>query len=378
MDIFKRFEGIYLSPKALAQKELDRLVVAMADTNKDLQTSENEYLDCANRYLSHADRIYQRALDAFKDDDYERCKALVESAVVHLQIATLVVQSSADAAFEAGFTDESAQYLINHLLESIAKTKLTVESANYQVSSEVHKCLLRVVEISNQSVAALIDFEEEDARLSADAGILLLYWVLLQIELENDQPIFDLQLPNHTGNKFDVPMKQFANDMADCRKLFFQRGKTLAPRAKNHLTEAEKYFDQCLENIVDGDFDETETNIAAGTTELRLATELAARGAAKVLDDQETTDEEKPEERIKSFKSVAGRLINTARKTKIREPEIFEKRIDAAYHYYVRACQSLEEGTLVEAQRLAKAAYLDIDFARQIALTKNQPQYRDL
>src|ERR1700678_3823408 len=161
MDIFKRFEGIYLSPKALAQKELDRLVVAMADTNKDLQTSENEYLDCANRYMSHADRIYQRALDAFKDDDYGRCKALVESSVVHLQIAALVARSSADATFEAGFTDESAEYIVNHLLESIAKTKLTVESANYQVSSEVQKCLLRVVEKSYQSVAALKDSAEE-------------------------------------------------------------------------------------------------------------------------------------------------------------------------------------------------------------------------
>ena len=378
MDIFKQLEGYYLSPKALAQKGLDRLVEAMADTNRDLQTAENEYLDCANQYMARADRIYERALAAFKDEEYEQCKALIEGSVVYLQMAVLIVQSSADETFDAGFADGSAECLINLLLESIAKTKLTVEAANHQVSSAVHRCILRVVALYNQALLSLRECEDDDARLSADAGIHLLNWVILQIEIENNETMFELHLPSHTGNKFDAQMKEFAKDLAECRKLFFQRGKTLAPRAKNHLIEAEKYFDLCLENIVTGDFDDTETNIAAGMTEVKLATELAARGAAKVSEDPEATSEESLEDRVKSFKSLAHKLISTARKSNVREPEVFEKKIDAAYHYFMRACDHLEGGFLAEAQRLAKAAYLDIDFAKQIALTKHKPEYRDL
>jgi hypothetical protein len=56
---------------------------------------------------------------------------------------------------------------------------------------------------------------------------------------------------------------------------------------------------------------------------------------------------------------------------------IFQRRMDSDLVYFGRAAFQFKGDNLPEALRLATAAYLDLDFAWQIALTIAKPEYRD-
>lgn len=119
------------------------------------------------------------------------------------------------------------------------------------------------------------------------------------------------------------------------------------------------------------------------TTTAGLQVEFAERLFKSSLTEHGTAkdgEEGKAEQMQRQVATFTARLEKIKKLCAKRAPqaEFAGKRLDAALQFYEQALKALDNQDFAEAERLARACHLDLDFARQLVFSAETAKYADL
>jgi hypothetical protein len=127
-----------------------------------------------------------------------------------------------------------------------------------------------------------------------------------------------------------------------------------------------------IDSLIDNDPGAVKTAVSAGMMQLEHARRLLqSTDPGRIHENnsaQAATDENALVEQIQI---AAGAM-------KMKEHDKFEKHLRASVQFFEKAKEAMHSGDHDEAERLAKAAWLDLDFAQQLAFSKQRAKYRDI
>jgi hypothetical protein len=381
MEWVRKIENYFQTPKVSTQRALDLLVDTIAETNQLVEIAQTSLKIRAAAHLTTAEEQYNSALKHFQLEEYSACQRLVEQSSTHLQMALMLLDGRAEAetnligdAFD--FPRDSTEFLLNHLLESIARTKLIVESGNFHVNQKVQDILFETVKVSKQSLSALKNEETKDARHFCLAALLLLSRVCALLSVDNRQSSWQIEFPEASNSEPVARVRHVIDEMTTCLNLIADAGIVNSSKIERHFKEAEEHLGECIAAIMDGEIYAVGNACVAALSELDLCQQLAAHSAS--TNEPEVGNPEFSAERsFKALEVESAKIVRIAQKASVRDFRIFQRRIDSALVYFGRAAFQFKGDNLPEALRLATAAYLDVDFAWQIALTTAKPEYRE-
>ncbi|HEY9772456.1 MAG TPA: hypothetical protein V6C81_01465 [Planktothrix sp.] len=377
MDIFDKFEAFIgdLQGKNSLQRRLSALVNEIADCNSMVATCDSPFAKNARQHLIDADQNYKQALQNLKSGAHEDCVLYVAKAEIHAHCARANLTFGDNDVFDPAIADTSVAKSLELLSESIVRTKLAIEYSNCKVAHRIADGLKTVVALFMSAVNKLSHDRDEKARRVANGGMLLLYSLTRQLNADNDQTIIEIKLPTDGVFKEDKAIKQLADRLYECRRIFVGCGFAIPASLESHFFDSELALFGAIDAIVDNDPQAVDANIAAGMLEVDLAEKLM-----KNLDPSagQPPDGETTEALPADVRSIAHRLQDQAKELKLQDATLLHKHLKAAVNFYQKAKRALDEGDNFEAERLGKAAWLDLDFAHQIVFSKKKPEYREL
>jgi hypothetical protein len=381
MEWVRKIETYFVTPRVSAHKALELLVQTIAETNKFVEITQSSFKSRALAHLSLAEEQYNGALKHFQQGEYSACQRLIEQSSTHLQMAQILLDGQSEVGTNSVFANfdfpkDSTEYLLNHLLESIARTKLIVESGNLHVSQKAQDILFETVKVARQSLSALKNEESKDARHFGVAALLLLTRVCALLSLDNRQSTFQIEFPEAAVDEPVAQVRHLLNEMTSCLNLIADAGIVNSAKIERHFKEAEEHFGECIAAIMEAEFYSVGNAVVAALSELDLCRQLAAHSASTIEPAVESA-QFSAEQSFKALEVESAKIVRIAQKVAVRDFRIFQRRIDSSLVYFGRAAFQFRGDNLPEALRLATAAYLDLDFAWQIALTTAKPEYRD-
>jgi len=381
MEWVRKIETYFVTPKVSTHKALDLLVATISETNKVVEITQSTFKNRALAHLTLAEEQYDLALKHFQQGEYTACQRQIELSSTHLQMAQLLLDGQSEVEIDSiaavfDFPKDSTEYLLNHLLESIARTKLIVESGNLHVSQKAQDILFETVKVAKQSLSALKNDEIEDARHFCVAALLLLTRVCALLSIDNRQSPWQVDFPEAAVDEPVARVRHLLREMTTCLNLIADAGIVNSAKIERHFKEAEEHLGESITAIMEAEFYLVENAVIAALSELDLVRQLAAHSASATEPDDRNVLFS-AERSFKALEAESSKIVRIAQKVAVRDFRIFQRRIDSALVYFGRAAFQFKGDNLPEALRLATAAYLDLDFAWQIALTTAKPEYRD-
>ncbi|MDR3616941.1 MAG: hypothetical protein P4L53_25510 [Candidatus Obscuribacterales bacterium] len=381
MEWVRKIENYFQTPKVSTRKALDLLVQAIAETNKFVEITQSSLKSRALAHLSLAEEQHNAALKHFQQEEYSACQRLIEQSSTHLQMAQMLLDGLSEVetntiAASFDFPKDSTEYLLNYLLESIARTKLIVESGNLHVSQKAQDILFETVKVAKHSLSALKNEETKDARHFCVAALLLLTRVCALLSIDNRQSSWKIEFPETAIDEPVARVRHVIDEMTNCLNLIADAGIVNSAKIERHFKEAEEHLGECVAAIMDGEIYSVGNSAVAALSELDLCRQLSAHSASTTESDDERA-KFSADRSFKALESESAKIVRIAQKVAVRDFRIFQRRMDSTLVYFGRAAFQFKEDNLPEALRLATAAYLDLDFAWQIALTTAKPEYRD-
>jgi len=366
MSIFRKFEQL-LSVIASPHKKVDLLSSLLSEHGSVLENYEGAHLAHVSRHRELAQKLCKHAFDLLKVDDLVEANAHAESGILHLELAhqlATMKDDTQDMQIDAD-TDEGK---IGRLMDYVAQLKEVVEFSELSISDTVHEELLRVVRLLFAGLGDLEKGRGADASRQASAGIVALQWAMYLIEIENDQSLRHLRLPYSRDNQAEIRTCLLAKKMAECRKTFIDLKHGIPPDVETHLIDAEEKFGNCLDNIVLGDYEAVELDVRAGLIDV----ESAEQKTKKILLSPDFDYSDESAASIRNFKLDAWRIIRSAEQMQLFRLDSFKTRIQSAVNQFACANKDCDLKKFDQAERLARAAQLDLDFCSHIINTESQ------
>lgn len=360
-------------------KELNALSDSIAEKNKLLEIEGRDVPAPVGNHLERADKNYQLAIEQFKEEDYTECQRFIERGELHIQLAEHQMQCNGQAALEVDFSspDSRLEALLSELGQAIVRLKLTVEYANYQVPAKVKKSLIKVASRHLSALDLLKANKPEEASVTAQAALLKLHWCALRIGVENRQAHLDLRLSKKLLSRCAWHIKEFADRLSASLERFEDAGISIPSTLAEHLRSSEDSLRTSIQALLDDDESGVEASVAAGLSELNLSEKLLAASPGAVREPGRRAHSAENSELYCTTMERLKQALSMAPVANIEKIQIIEKHLDASASYFDNAESKVNAGDLSEASRLARAAYLDLDYARQIALSKSAPRYLD-
>lgn len=334
------------------------------------------FIENARLHIERADGLYKHALLMFREQEFENCLEFAERATVDLYLACMNLEEESETPFLSTFAEDSCERVCAHLSESLARTKLGIECASCKVSDDARHDLAQVMHLFQESLEQLEKRHEIKARRMAESGIYLLRLVTQEIEIENQQPVADIRpLPGRSLSRHSRKIEELVEAICQCKRVFLHAGLVVPEGATRHLQEARNHYHAALENLMDDDVEAAEAAAEAGMLEVRLSERLY--GSSNPVQESIAYSGETLEI-ARDFKLTMLRLRRQAARLPKDRGKGLEAHLAKSEQYYDRACTAYSTGKYQEAERLAKAAYLDLDFARQLIFSKQPAVYRDV
>ncbi|MGD9682639.1 MAG: hypothetical protein AB7W16_15735 [Candidatus Obscuribacterales bacterium] len=335
----------------------------MTQARQKLRSSDSPYRDLARSCIDRAEDCYQEALYEFKDgsalEALEYCRKsmkLLSLALSHMASGTVDVN-------EPDFPEDSAEELILELARAIARFKATVEYTNCSISKGVQEKIIEAARIFDQSLEVLAKDDSERAREMALSGLVQVYALGREIEQGSATAIVDGAYLKRRGDSDVDRIVDLIDQIGTARQMQVDSAADHAhTRVSPYLEAACKTLDNCLESFVSG---ESVVKLArAGMIEAKMARRLLESSTQPLLDEVELPEESEPD-RVEAFRQRVGKVQRVLRDC---DPESMKivRRLQQVSTYYARAARLLADGELIEADRYARSAHLDIDYARQL------------
>lgn len=359
--------------KQLTRRKLNRLVEQIALIGWEAQSSDGVRHAVLDQDLKRVERKYRKALEAYGEDDIEECKKQADRGLIYARIASLHRQMNDAPTERMAFPEDSVESLILLLSVSIARIKIAVESTNCRISDVAASRLARVVAQFNESLELLKENDAQGANRCVQSGLMSLYVVARQLQHDNNEiTIVDLRteikkLPRELkqykeliDRVFEVKRK-FSSDEDECSV---------------ELVEIESEIERGLKAFAEEDLIVSRNLVEKALVRMQLVEKLESKGNAQSKDGEDGSNvvEELEQRHFRASIRELQRLVDGRSS---RAAQALEK-LDESIKFHEAACRARREGQLKEAQRLARSAHLELDFARQLLLTKGTPGYSDL
>lgn len=356
--------------KQLTRRKLNRLVEQIALIGWESQSSDGVKHAVLDQDLKRVERKYRKALEAYGEDDIEECKKQADRGIIYARIASLHRQMNDCPTERMAFPEDSVESLILLLSVSIARIKIAVESTNCRISESASSRLARVVAQFNESLELLKENDSGGANRCVQSGLMSLYVVARQIQHDNHEiTIVDLRPELKRLPRELRQYKELIDRVFEVKKEFTEENDV--PSVE--LVEIESEIDKGLMAYAEEDMTASRNLVEKALMRMQLVEKLESKVATQDGDDDHVMEELEQ----RHFRANIRELQRLIDGRSSRSAQALE-RLDESIKFHEAACRARREGQLKEAQRLARSAHLELDFARQLLLTKGNPTYSDL
>lgn len=381
MDIFEQIKslaGDWLKRKD-ANEKLTRMLEMIAEAQAAVETRKSSFVGLAEERLKMAEEARKRALSLFEEDSMADCEKFCERGLLHLQIASAHMLSEDQFKMEMTFDEGSAEEAIERLSNGIARLKMAVEYSNCLVSDSVKERLLEVVRQREEALSLYAEGGEEDAHRIAEGALLWLHFLGKKLELDNNKPIIVIDPIVKLSPKEMGLIKGLIENIIHCRTVLQVTHTRGYSRVERYLSAAMNNLDKAITAYLEGDADRVLRMVTTGMMEARMADELLKNtgpdeGAYEVLSSELADDLT-----IKG-KEFFKRLVLLSRmiKDNFDQPDRALNKLDSVNFNYKKCLAAMRDNDIREAERCAKLAHLDLDYAKQLVVEGViEPSYSD-
>lgn len=352
------------------------VVEAMTEARQKVRASDSPFKSLARRCIDKAEDAYQEAIYHLKDGEPQLCFQHCKQGLKFLTMAMLHLSEGNERPQQLEFDDHCPEQSIIDLSQAIARFKTSVEYTNCEVPKDLKERLIDVVRVYFDSIEMLKDGETSAAERNAQAGLFSMYALGRELEEKLQSVVVEQAALERCRGSAASRIVELIDRFAETRKDLLEASLPAQGRIKLYIDAARRTIDRCIIAYTDRDSDDLGQLSKAGNMELRMAKRLIEYSKYPGSGPEpEDGDLEDLEDVSQDFKHKVARLQRLLRD---RDEEAgVVRRLSVVSSYYSRAQNLLANGDLIEAERYARSAHLDIDFARQLLLDK-QATYSDL
>lgn len=364
--------------KRNAKAKIEQLLSTISELSNLTQNKDEAVHMLLQKHLLKAEEEYQSALIEYKDD-IDECMRRTEFGLFRLDLAKQQLSVAQEKKFQPNFEENTPEHSALQLSGAIARTKMAVEYSNCVVSEPIRANLIGVVTMFNEAVDMLRTNQSEMSQRTSEGGLLMLYLLERQIEMDNRQSIVDLKNIPRFSNKESKKIKDAVDCICNLKETCLESTRPVSSRIIKHLDAAVDNFYSAVQAFVDNDTDLVDKLTVTIRMQVDLAERLYRSNAIKEPspDDVARDEQDLIQQRINEFRT---RILKLQRLIQHRSPndERAAKRLDAVLRFYGKARQAFHDCDIEEAEKMLTGAVLDLDFARQLLFEEGTPQYREL
>lgn len=379
MDVLDTLKHLFIErqdKRAMLQR-LESLVDALAQKER-LVRESTSVRDEVKRHVGEAQSRYKRAIEMLKNQDFDECEELIGHTELHLQLAELQRDAKAVLAIvHPEAADIKALVLLNMMSDGIVQTKLAVEYTNCTVSERVKNGLVKVTSRFLKILDNLREPHVRGVEPKLEANIVRLHWLTLLIALDNRRSIVSIKLNKNVLSKACLTIKDGIERICKIRQDLLDKNIQLNAATETHLHDAESHIRSAIKTLARGDEDAVESIITAALVEARLA-ERSIPSDTEVSENESTVfSEHVVAKRTATYAAAIEKLKEFYEAADLPNAAAVQKHLTASARYHADASQKLIQGHIQEATRLFRGAYLDLDFAKQLAYSDKPAAYLD-
>jgi len=375
LDDLNKYWSKWLTGKRSSQL-MSVVLEAMTEARQKVRASDSPFKSLARKCIDKAEDSYQEAIYHLKDGEPQLCFQHCKQGLKFLSMAMLHLSEAKERPEQMEFDEHSAEQSIIDLSQSIARFKTSVEYTNAEVPTDLKEKLIVVVRLYFESIDMVKDGETDSAARNAQAGLLSMHWLGRELEDKIQTSVVEQAALERCRGSAADRIVELIDRFSETQKLLLEASLTAQGRIKLYMDAARRTIDRCISSYMDNDPDDVGRLTKAGSMELRMAKRLIEYAKYPGSGPEPEDDEvDALEDVAQDFKAKVGRLQRLLKG--MDEEAGVVRRLSVVSSYYSRAQNLLANGDYVEAERYARSAHLDIDFARQLLLDK-QATYSDL
>jgi len=361
-----------------SQKIMLVVLEAMTEARQKVRASDSPFKSLARKCIDKAEDSYQEAIYQLKDGDPKLCFQYCKQGLKFISMAMLHLSENVNNKdAEPFFNEDSAEQMIVHLSEAVARFKTSVEYTNAEVNGEQKERLTEVVRMYFDAINCIRHGEMQSALNLAQSGLLYMHFLGRELEEKLRAAIVDPEVLERCRGSAATRIIKLIDEFAETQKQVVEASVVAHKRIKLYMDAARRTIDQCITSYLESDSEDVSHLAKACAMELRMANRLIEY--AKYPGSGPEPEDELPEELDEGLQSFKRRIARVQRLVRDRDEEAAAvvRRLSVVNTYFARARSLYENGDYSEAERYARSAHLDIDFARQLLIDKHAT-YSDL
>jgi hypothetical protein len=385
------------------EAKIEQLVRTIGQVDDLIQGREDALSALVRKHLFMAEEDCTAALVNSKFDNKENnseCLRRIEFGLFRLELAKQQLTSEHLESCPPNFDESTLEYRALELSGAIIKTKMAIEFCNCVVSEGNKLRLVSVVKMFNDAIEFLKSNKQDKSRRVTEAGLLLLYMIKREIEIENHESIVDLNYiwKNATVEKSSQQIKKAIEASYNLKTACCDCPSQASPKVLSRLDDAMEKLQVAIDSYLKAQDEVVDELVTTSMLQIKLASEAFQSSAMREdLNSGKLEQEDQIDSQVNQFKTlvvVLQRLV-TNRAT---QAELANRRLDAAEKYYQSAARlygkalegkaskssdsDSERNKRVEmldkAEALARSARIDLEFARNLLFKKEGLPYQEL
>jgi hypothetical protein len=247
----------------------------------------------------------------------------------------------------------------------------------------------------NDAIELLKSNKQDKSRRVTEAGLLLLYMIKKEIEIENHESIVDLNYiwKDATAEKASQQIKKAIEASYNLKTACCNCPSQASPKVLSRLDDAIKKLHAAIEAYLKAQDEVVDELVTTSMLQVKLASETFQSSAMREdLSSGNLEQEDQIDSQINQFKTlvvVLQRLVTN----RAPQAELANRRLDAAEKYYQAAARlygkaskgsdsdtdkDLRLEMIDKAEALARSARIDLEFARNLLFKEEGLPYQEL
>ena len=343
-------------------KITDSVSNQLQEARQKLLVSESPLKVIARACIDDAEDAYQEAIYCLKDGSTREAIEYCKKSAGFLSLAFLHLRPDQKILAEPEFKPGETADVVLNLARSISRFKTLIEYTNCELGKDEHDQYLDVVRLFYKSVDCFASNEDETSRRIAITGMLWMFLLNSEMKATTGSTGPEASYLKEHGNVEAERIVDLISITCDARQAFEEASEPAQLRTNQYLTAARNTIENCINKFMEG---HSVAKLAkAGKMEVRMARRLIDSSFS--LDEEgEAEVKEQEDNRIFEFKRRIAHLQQIIQEN---DPEALKtiRRLHQVGSYYGMAVKLKENGSSKEAERYARSAHLDIDYARQL------------
>ncbi len=368
-DLFGKLKKLIVQrvfPSALSRLS-DVVSNELGDARQKLITCDNSLRSVARICIDDAEDAYQEAIYNLKDGFTQEAFANCQKSLSLLKIANLHLSGSQELRSEPEFKAGSEEDMIKRLAGAISQFKTVIEYTNCDLDKEEHDSFMESVRLLYKAIDQFADGYDASAAQLAWSGLLRIYLLGCQVQERSGSTVLTRAMFKEHGDTDTQRLVDLIDSYFEARKLNNEASESARDRTNQYLVAARRTIDQALLEFRDGGA--IAKLVKAGKMEVRMARRLIESSVGFDEEPQSILDkefaEELPSDRHFQFKKRVAYIQQLIRENDPDDLKVV-RRLHQVSSYYGRALRLKQDGSYAEAERYARSAHLDIDYARQL------------